>query len=70
MEHRNKKTGNRATCSRLIFRNDSQQVKLKHTGQTDILFFVEQIILEERYKQQDNQDDSLRASHPVSGSEY
>ena len=34
------------------------------------LFFVEQVFLEEGEQQQDNQDDSLRACHPVGGCEY
>jgi hypothetical protein len=35
-----------------------------------LFFVVEQVFLEEGDEQQDNQDDSLRTSHPVGGSEY
>jgi len=55
----------------LFLRNNSQHFIYKRTRKQNVLFFiVEQVILEEWDKQQDNQDDSLCANHPIRGSEY
>ena len=54
----------------LFIRNTYQRFICKCTERSYGLFFVEQVFLDEREQQQDNQDDSLSACHPVGGSEY